>query len=943
MKYSLICGLWSSIVDAITGIFALIPQYIYFIYTCCASFLDFIQFVSRKLIGLDSYYVNGTEKTGDIVQDFIGGILGIGGGAEYSTLSTVFWSMMVFGLLVLILSTIFQIVKSHYNYDADKSHPMKIVFNSIKSLSLMAIIPLVSLFGIMISNLLLGVVDNVTSPGSTSQIADTFETSSVDYSTFFKDSNSERATQGIEQLFNRGDNNSGYTTYSSYDIFGFGAYTNSVTFSGVMFDVACRNASRVRYGSYTASKTTTGKPGSNDDLIENGGIDENTKFLWSDFGIFTSDVDDEDERTENVANMIDYAFANNLTMVERQTPSLLGKESWPLVSSYAYLESAVWRLGTIQFSSFSKYNVGLVWYYYNLWAFNFFIAFAGAIFCVTLFTSIMFGLALRMFELVGLFLVFPALVGVSPLDDGSAIKQWKEKFIANILMGYGAIVGMNLSFMFMNEINSINFFDSPVLNGIVDMLIIISVLMVAKDLMKMFSGFIKAKDANETGEGAKKEMKAPVEKATQVAMKSAQIALKASGIGAAAGVAMKKGMEMLEKRKAAKVAAQMATEKNPDYKDLDALKNQKDADEQDMIEKNKQLDDDKNAYRKMLEENQNTLTSTKAKKAQKDFKDNHKGSGEELKNFKNSIYENNRIIDKMKDKTSIERQNMKKEFKQNLIEKTISDFEKNSTVGKEAEEARDKFSTSSHEYEEQKDAQEKRKTELMGKKKERTGTGKIMTDIAGQTFKLVGKLTGASSMWKSMDDSGVADEAKKTAQVFFKTFNAYGQNAKVAQGTSKLLTKKQKDDNKKKELQAYRDKMREESSLQNSMLLEMKNFAEGLQRLVYEKSLPDIRTKNDKDTVEKRVEMISKFYKSTLLRNFTFKEIEEIKKLSSDLENPYILSNYKTFIKDVTTKNVEIDKKFANLSKNERDQKKLAFKKQKVKQVIEKFKNNGGK
>ena len=95
-------GIWQSFVDFVTGMFALIPQFIYFIYTCCASILDLMQFVVRKLVGLDVYYVNGEATSGDIVYDFISGILGIDGkNPNYSVFSTVFWSLVIFMLYVI--------------------------------------------------------------------------------------------------------------------------------------------------------------------------------------------------------------------------------------------------------------------------------------------------------------------------------------------------------------------------------------------------------------------------------------------------------------------------------------------------------------------------------------------------------------------------------------------------------------------------------------------------------------------------------------------------------------------------------------------------------------------------------------------------------------------------------------------------------------------------
>jgi len=99
---SMLGKLFQNVIDFFTGIFAFIPQVIYFLYTCFMSLLDLLQFIARKLVGLDVYYVNGKSVSGDIVSDFISGVLGINGNeARYSSLSTVFWSLVVFGCIQL--------------------------------------------------------------------------------------------------------------------------------------------------------------------------------------------------------------------------------------------------------------------------------------------------------------------------------------------------------------------------------------------------------------------------------------------------------------------------------------------------------------------------------------------------------------------------------------------------------------------------------------------------------------------------------------------------------------------------------------------------------------------------------------------------------------------------------------------------------------------------
>ncbi len=463
---SMLGSFWTNISDFITGIFALIPQYLYFFYTCIASVLDLFQFVIRKLAGLDSYYVNGVETDGDLLSQFINGILGLNG--SYSALNTVFWSLVIFGAIVLVVGLIMSLIKAHYNYDSKKSRPSAILGKGLKAIGTFAIVPLVTVFGVYLSSILLQALDNITASSSSGNTASVYANSSGDYS----------------QVFRADEDEWGNQTYISYDFFGSHAPTGHQSFSGLLFQAAAHDANRVRYGGYTASLAGE---------------------AWTDCGIFNSTLSSDQGQTEDVANMIDYAFMNNLTLSSPQTASVLQSESMMLMSSFRYWQSAVWYLGTINFDNFSKYNVGLVWYYYNLWQFNFIIGFLGVIIAVTLFFNIVFGLVVRLIEATALFLVVGPIVAIMPLDDGAAFKKWRKEFVGDVIMAYGAIVGVNLLFMLLPYLQAITFFNSTVLNAIMNMIFVIVGLLAAKQTVTLLSNLIGGKDAYKVGEEAKKE------------------------------------------------------------------------------------------------------------------------------------------------------------------------------------------------------------------------------------------------------------------------------------------------------------------------------------------------------------------------------------------------------------------------------------------------------
>lgn len=813
-------GIWQSFIDFVTGMFALIPQFIYFIYTCCASILDLMQFVVRKLVGLDVYYVNGEATSGDIVYNFISGILGINGkNPNYSVFSTVFWSLVIFGIIVLILSTIISIIKNQYTYDAKKSNPMNIVFSSIKTFFLMAIIPVTCIFGVYLSNVLLRAVDDITSPASSSQIEEVYKNSSVNYTMYFEKG---KTSQGIE-------------TYSSYDFFGSRAYTNSPTFSGIMFKIVARNANRVRYGSYTASTAST--TGDN--------------FLWSDFGVFTSESPNPDIRQDEVADMIDFAFANCLTLTNKDAnASLLGKESFPLVSSFMYFESAVWYLGLHNVECFSKYNVGLVWYYYNLWAFNFFLAYAGIIACITLFSSVFFGLIVRLIQLLALFLVYPTLVGIGPLDNNSAIGKWQKEFVKNILMGYGAIVGLNLSFMLLNEFQKIYFFKSDILNYIMDMIILLVILAVIGDVIKFFSKIVGGEDANSVGADTKKEIKKVGMAGVNATIKAAEVALKVGALVVPQLKVADKAMSM------AKTKANKEAVKQAQALQKQQMANQKggNLDYEKMMEyENAELEKDVKEFSDVLDQNKGDENS---KESIDRIRDINKKSREKLarpiyNKFRRRLSNGLAMIDQDESLSSAEREARKEQFYDRIKNEAIEEFSNhnyhsimigaikslldsgmikngrpafgvndNSDAGEKIVEGDSKASSSN----EGTGASAKRPRAY------RSPLTKSVLDISDQTFKVIGEITGLSSAWKSLDkDTSVVDSLKSFAQTFFQKANVTSEVRRIEDGTSSFLTKKQKDKIAKADKGAYRKSLDQMKNNSEKMRQETLNMVKAIE------------------------------------------------------------------------------------------------------------------
>ena len=530
MSIAMLGGLFSSIKQIFMEIFNFIPKIIYLLYASLACVIDVLQLFFRKLAGLDVYYVDGNVRTGDLVTNFIGGILGFtSDGFSYSALSTVFWAFVVFGIIMVFMTTFVAIIKSHYSYD-DKAAkgPMQYVYTGVKAIINIAAVPIIVFLGLYVSQAILTALDSISSTSSGTVVAAFGETTDSQGKTISVASRDLRSTKTL----------TGQTTYVYYDVFGYGssitysartpsdvsesdlALTASanVTFSGSIFKLAAFNGNRARSGEYSVGGGFTGGGGASDS---------------SGLKLFQSATTDD-----KLADLIDTAFASNLHLKDSYTLTYGGDA----ISWIKYITG----FRTQKFNSFSKFNIGLVWYYYDLWSFNFIVGFAACIICTSLFLNIIMGLITRIFMCIGLFLVAPPLFGLAPLDGGKAAKNWQENFIKQALMAYGSVVGMNLFLIILPFMNYIDFFNIAIADLLAQTLIIITGLVSIKAFIAMLSGLIGAADANATGNDIKTEGGQGAGKAVGMTGGAAKLAAKAPIVAArglqAAGTAAYRGV-----------------------------------------------------------------------------------------------------------------------------------------------------------------------------------------------------------------------------------------------------------------------------------------------------------------------------------------------------------------------------------------------------------------
>lgn len=442
---------------------SVIPKLVYYICVSFMSMMDVFQLAIRKLAGLDTYYIgNGTEEhTGDIALTFINSIFDTNSSAP--ALKNAFWSLIILGVIMLIITTIIAIIRQEYmpGTEESKEKPQNnkfiVVSRSIKSLFLFLIVPVSALFGMMFANVALQAFDKVV----IAQSSDLFTQSNV-----------------ITKL--RSEEHNGTSTYIFYDIFTASYPSNSTSFSGMMFKSSAFAANRVRINQ------------------ELDGLSFYEQLKQNNIESF--DIFNQAGSQEEMALMIDDAFANNIHL----NPDVVDVKMNFGVNS-ANGSSLIFGLNEEEeIYHFSKFNIGLVWYYYDLWQFNFIIGFAFLIIGTQLLVNIVAGLMKRLIELVALFIISPPIIAVMPLDEGKMFNKWRENFMSRALGAFGVIVGMNILFLILPYIQLIKIFPPEAgiyffLNLMISTIFVIVGLTLVESFIGLVSKLIGADDPAASG------------------------------------------------------------------------------------------------------------------------------------------------------------------------------------------------------------------------------------------------------------------------------------------------------------------------------------------------------------------------------------------------------------------------------------------------------------
>ncbi len=515
LGFSKLLGGFSAILEKIASwvgaLFSIIPKTLYLLITFAMQIVDIIQLLFQKLAGLDVYYVteNGTatKESGDFLIYFLRKVL-----FEKGTLNTVFWSIVILGLFLLVFATIVAVIRTQYNYDEKPVSPTKVVGQAIKSLLSFAIVPIVAFFGVYLGNIFLQAINSATTvQGDTMKFDESAKIKLEPYTL-----------------------SDGKKTYSGINLFGQNIGMRNDTFSGMVFRASSYRANRIRNNADFRALCD----GSKETMA--GSV-----YSGVTFGMFEVTANDY----ETAAKRLDDAFVFNYRLDQFAYVNWKASTETALTMSVGVLFNDFTVAGyAVPYKTFSRYNVAWVWFYYDLWQFDYVMAIISIVALAIIYLNITSAMMKRAIELTMLMIVSPAVVAVTPLDGGGMQKRWRENFIKKTLSAYGAVVGVNLLFIILPIIRNVNFFNIPIVDTIVQLLFTIVGLTCIKDFMKMMSELVGGEDAQSIGADVNKKM---ADTAMKVGSVAASVAMPAAGalkgmmtksIGGLAGKGVGKGI-----------------------------------------------------------------------------------------------------------------------------------------------------------------------------------------------------------------------------------------------------------------------------------------------------------------------------------------------------------------------------------------------------------------
>ena len=431
----------------------------YIISSFLLKLIDFVEILFRALAGLPAkegadfsvgLSIDGDQ--GDILIQLL----------RNHDIQQAFLSMCIVGLFLLVVTTVFQIIKVEYTTEGAKNAKGPIFQKAFKGAANLMLLPLLVVFGIVFANQLLNLLDKATSVNG-----------------------------------------------------------NNPTISGLLFVSAASDAHYVEGEEQPEDLK-------DQDKVVDGAV---TLIVLS--------------ITDAISEALDVVFSG-------------GSANEP---SAEYIRSAEERAKiddnfVSQTPGYKYYNIKQVTTYYNYPSINYILLLFGSVFVLKALFFTCFGMVIRLYKCAILFIISPAVIGMTPINEGG-LGKWRTAFIGQVLSAYGTILSINLFFVVVRVLLSIdvtftmnntdfggagaNFLGDTFMTLILKSIFVMAGVLLIEKFSKELGGYFGAEDAmgagkdmaNQVGDLAMKGVGA----AAMVASGGASLAMKAGK--AAGGIANK--------------------------------------------------------------------------------------------------------------------------------------------------------------------------------------------------------------------------------------------------------------------------------------------------------------------------------------------------------------------------------------------------------------------
>jgi len=178
--------------------------------------------------------------------------------------------------------------------------------------------------------------------------------------------------------------------------------------------------------------------------------------------------------------------------------------------------------------------------YMDLWDYDFFYSWVAGIAILLAMVKALMIFIDRVFSIAILFIISPFPVAAAVVDEGQHFKMWRDQLLAKFLVGYGALIGLNIYGIVVAALatSDIEFFGSSFLNFLFKLIIILGGTVALSRISAMIGNLVSQGAGDAEGQAAG-QMASGIEgvgkQAFGLAKKGASLLGKKLGIGGGAG------------------------------------------------------------------------------------------------------------------------------------------------------------------------------------------------------------------------------------------------------------------------------------------------------------------------------------------------------------------------------------------------------------------------